>query len=448
MSRINDLTVGNVKKNIILFALPLIISNILQNLYNAVDMYFAGQFLGTNALAAVSVTGPIVNLLLGIITGMSIGVTIMISTYVGHHDEKKLKRGMSTAIAVYAIAAVVITLIGYFGAPLMLKWTNTPTEAYADALKYMRVIFLGVVFTLGYNLIGAMHRGLGDAKSSMVFVIVATVINGVLDYLLLKYTDLEVKGTAIATIIAQAVSFFMGLFVFIKNGHAKGVLNHLGINREAVKILFKTGLPGVLHQLCVTFSSVLVSSMVNIGGVAASAAYGIGLKIYSFATLPSSAVCDAESCIVSQNLGAGRLDRAQETIKHGRVVCAFCNVAITVTVFLLARVLAGFMDSNTEVIEKSVTFIRIMTFQSIGEIIVHSYLGFFRGTSNSIIILGNSLITQYVFRQPVTMLFTYVFGMPLEGAAFAALAATGGTALFYWLYYRSGRWRKHLPVIE
>ncbi len=447
MGKYKDLTVGNVKKNIILFALPLIISNILQNLYNAVDMYFAGQFLGTNALAAVSVTGPIINLLLGIITGMSIGVTIMISTYVGHHDETKLKKGLSTAITVYAIAAVVITLIGYFGAPLMLKWTNTPVEAYADALKYMRVIFVGVVFTLGYNLIGAMHRGLGDSKSSMVFVIIATIINGVLDYVFLRYTDLEVKGTAIATIIAQAVSFFMGLFVFIKNGHAKGVLNHLGINTEAVKLLFKTGLPGVLHQLCVTLSSVLVSGMVNIGGVAASAAYGIGLKIYSFATLPSLAVCDAESCIVSQNLGAGRIDRAQEAIKHGMIISICFNVTIAIAVYSLAGFLAGFMDSDPNVIEKSVTFIHIMAFQSLGEIVVHPFLGFFRGTSNSYIILGNSLITQYVFRQPVTMLFTYVLGMPLEGAAFAALAATGGTALFYWLYYRSGRWRKHLPKI-
>lgn len=448
MKKYNDLTVGNIKKNIIIFALPLIVSNILQNLYNAVDMYFAGKFLGTNALAAVSVSGPIINLLLGIIAGMSIGVTIMISTYVGHHDETKLKKGLSTAITVYVIAAILITLVGYFGAPLMLKWTNTPTEAYRDALAYMRILFLGIVFTLGYNLIGAMHRGFGDSKSSMLFVVIATLINGVLDYVLLKYTDLEVKGTAIATIIAQAVSFIMGLFVFVRNGHGKGVLNHLGINKEALKLLFKTGLPGVLHQLCVTFSSVLVSGMVNIGGVASSAAYGIGLKIHSFATLPSSAVCDAESCIVSQNLGAGRIDRAQDAIKHGRVICACCNVVITILVFSLAKILAGIMDSNPEVIEKSVMFIRIMTFQSIGEIIVHSYLGFFRGTSNSVIILGNSLITQYVFRQPVTMLFTYVFGMPLEGAAVAALAATGGTALFYWMYYRSGRWKKHLPVIE
>ncbi len=448
MSKYNDMTIGNIKKNMLLFALPLIVSNILQNLYNAVDMYFAGQFLGTNALAAVSVSGPIINLLLGIIMGMSIGVTIMISTYVGYHDETKLKKGISTAITVYAVAAVIITLIGYFGAPLMLKWNNTPIEAYNDALDYMRIIFLGVVFTLGYNLIGALHRGLGDSKSSMFFVVVATIINVVLDYVLLKYTDLEVKGTAIATIIAQAVSFAMGMFVFIKNGHGRGVLNHLGINKEAVVLLFKTGLPGILHQLCVTFSSVLVSGMVNTGGVEASAAYGIGLKIYSFATLPSSAVCDAESCVVSQNLGAGRIERAQEAIKHGMVISMFFNVTIAAAVFALAPFLAGFMDSDVLVIEKSVTFIRIMAFQSLGEIVVHPFLGFFRGTSNSAIVLGNSLITQYVFRQPVTMLFTYVLGMPLEGAAVAALAATGGTASFYWLYYRTGRWRKHLPIIE
>ena len=448
MKRSNgDMTSGNLKKNIILFALPLVVSNILQSLYSAVDMYFAGMFLGTNALTAVSVSGPIVTLLLGVVVGMALGVTVMTGIYVGHHDEDRLQTGISTAATVFLIGGAIITVAGVLASPLLLDLVNTPTEAYDDALAYMRITFGGILFTFGYNLICAIQRGRGDSRSSMYFVMAATVINAVLDYLLLKYTDLGVAGTAIATITAQAVSFALGMIYLNRTGKEfAAAFTRFRLEGSAVKLLFKTGLPGMMHQFSMHFSSFVLSGLINSYGVVASAAYGIGLKVNSFANLPSSAVADAESCIASQNVGAGNIDRAQSSIRSSRIICIYINVIMTAVLFFFSPQLSAIMDKDPAVIRETTRFLKICCFANLGECIVHPLMGFFRGTGNSGIVLANSLITQYTMRLPAAFLCAYVFGMEAECGAVAMLAATYGTALIYSIYYRSGRWRKHIPM--
>lgn len=444
-----DMTHGNLKRTIILFALPLVVSNILQSLYSAVDMYFAGQFLGTNALSAISVSGPIVTLMLGAVMGMSLGVTVTVGTYVGLHDDTRLKRGVSTAVAVYAIAAVVITVAGVAATPLLLRLVNTPAEAFADAVVYMRITFGGMVFTLGYNLICAIQRGRGDSQSSMYFVMAATVVNAVLDYVFLKYCDMGVMGTAVATITAQAISFLLGVFYLTRTGRElAAALIPRAIDREALRLLFRTGLPGMMHQFSMHFSGFILSGLVNSYGVVASAAYGIGLKINSFANLPSTAVSDAQSCVASQNIGAGNLNRAELSIRHGSMICVYINFVMTAVLYCFAPQLAGILDKNAEVIAAATLFLRVCCFTNLGECIVHPLVGFFRGTGNSGIVLANSLFTQYALKIPASYICAKVFEMHAEAVAVGMLFATYGTAIIYWIYYRSRRWEKHIPAIR
>ena len=202
----------------------------------------------------------------------------------------------------------------------------------------------------------------------------------------------------------------------------------------------------MMHQFSMHFSSFVLSGLINSYGVIASAAYGIGLKINSFANLPSSAVADAESCIASQNVGAGNLDRAQSSIKSSRVICIYINVIMTAVLFFFSPQLSSILDSDPEVIREATKFLKICCFANLGECIVHPLMGFFRGTGNSGIVLINSLTTQYTMRLPAAFLCAYVFGMEAECGAVAMLAATYGTALIYSLYYRTGRWKKHIPT--
>jgi len=372
-----------------------------------------------------------------------------VGIYVGHHDESRLQRGISTAVTVYAITAVVITVAGIAATPVLLKLVNTPPEAYSDAMDYMQITFAGMVFTLGYNLICAIQRGRGDSRSSMYFVMAATIINAVLDYLFLKHFKMGVAGTAIATITAQAVSFILGLVYLNKTGKEYAVaFKKLIIDKAAVKMLFRTGLPGMMHQFSMHFSSFILSGLVNSYGVVASAAYGIGLKINSFANLPSSAVSDAQSCIASQNIGAGNYKRAQSSIAQSRVICIYINVTMTAVMYFFAPQLASILDKDTQVIAEATRFLQICCFANLGECIVHPLMGFFRGTGNSAIVLANSLTTQYAMRLPAAFVCAKVFGMGASCGAVAMLFATYGTALIYSIYYHSGKWKKHIPAIE
>jgi len=352
-------------------------------------------------------------------------------------------------VTVYAIAAVVITAAGVLATPLLLKLVNTPAEAFEDACIYMRITFGGMVFTLGYNLICAIQRGRGDSQSSMYFVMAATVINAVLDYVFLKYCNMGVMGTAVATITAQAISFVLGVLYLLRTGREiSSALLKLGIDREALRLLFKTGLPGMMHQFSMHFSGFILSGLVNAYGVIASAAYGIGLKINSFANLPSNAMSDALSSVVSQNIGAGNLKRAEAGVKHGRAICFYMNLVMTAVLFIFAPQFAGILDKDPAVIEKATLFLRICSLMNLGEFVVHPLLGFFRGSGNSFIVLINSFITHYVMKIPVSFFCARVFGMEAEAVAIGQLFATFGTATIYWFYYRSGKWKKHIPSIK
>ena len=201
-----NLTEGSIHKHLLKFAFPLIISNIMQALYNAVDMYFAGKFTGTAGLTGVSVSGPVINVLLMFVSGFGVGISVVVAKYASA-DDSELKKAANTAIVMTMSAAAVISVVGFAMSSTILRLIATPEEAMPYAAKYLKIIFCGMIFTVGYNLICALQRGLGDSKSSMMFVVAATMVNIVQDYVFMGIIKMGVAGAAFATIISQALSF-------------------------------------------------------------------------------------------------------------------------------------------------------------------------------------------------------------------------------------------------
>lgn len=441
MSLQNDLTTGNIRTQILKFAFPLIISNFFQALYNAVDMFFVGQYTGTIGLSAVSVCGPIMNIIIMTISGLSVGIAIVIAKYVGNKHMEDVKKSANSAIALYLILSLVVSFFGYFLTPSILKIVNTPTEAFQAATDYLQVIFIGIIFMFGYNLISAFQRGFGDSKSSMYFVIIAGICNIILDYIFVALLDKGAYGAALATVISQAVSFIMGIVYFrIKKHVITFHPKEIRIYKSHLYRLLTAGLPAAGQQLLLNISLLTLSGIANSFGLVYSAVYGIGIKIDSFAVLPSDAINMSLVSFVSQNIGGHKPERATKALKEA-IKLAICIAVIIATIILLfSNQFVSIFNKDREVIVATVDYLKIVAISYIIYAIIHPFIGFIRGSGNAIQTLINVVFSQYLIRIPVALLCTHFFGF--SGVPMAVVAGPTFSLLMYGSFIISGRWKK------
>ncbi|ERI97218.1 MULTISPECIES: MATE family efflux transporter [Eubacteriales] len=443
----NDLTRGGVRGHILRFALPLIVSNLFQALYNAVDMFFVGRYTGTAGLAAVSVSGPIMNIMIMTITGLSIGVSVMIASYAGRGEDGEVVQAAGTSIALYLLLAAAVTALGILFTPQILRLVQTPAEAFDQAVAYLRTIFAGIVFMFGYNLICAFQRGFDDSRSSMIFVLVATVTNIVLDFVFLRFFQLGAFGASLATVISQSVSFFMGVAYFRLNRHV--ITFHpktIRISRPHLKRLLHLGLPTAAQQLLLNVAMTTFSGLANSFGLQASAAYGIGIKIDSFAMLPSDAINASMSSFSSQNLGAGKPERITEGLKESMKLALLIAAAVAAIVALFGSRIAGVFNSDPAVQELAGSYLRLSCLSYFGFATVHPLIGFLRGTGNSMVNFYNVFLSQYAVRIPVAFLCTRLMGF--SGIAVAVIIGPIVSTLLYAWYIASGRWKRSAEAKE
>ncbi len=438
-----DLTSGNVSIHLVKFAIPLIVSNLFQALYNAVDMFFVGRYVGTEGLAAVAVCGPIMNIMIMTITGFSIGVTIIIARSVGNKDFQKVKEVGNTAIAFYFIVAVLLTILGFIFTPQVLKLVQTPPESLKYAVIYLRTIFLGIVFMLGYNLIGAFQRGFGDSKTSMLFVIVAGFTNMILDYIFIRYFHLDVFGAAFATVISQALSFNLGIIYFKKNKHIIDFkISDMVLNKVHLKELLRVGIPMATQQFLLNIANTTLTGIVNTFGLAASAAYGICIKIDSFVHLPSVAIGESVSSFSSQNIGANKSERAVEALKRAVVLSVAIVAIVSFFIFNLSENLIKIFDKDLEIISLGSKYLRIILFAYFVFAFLHPTMGFIRGTGNSMISLISVIVNQFIIRIPLALFLTKKIGF--MGIPASIIAAPFVSLLFYIYFILSGKWKKKI----
>ena len=330
------MTEGSIWKSILLFSVPLILGNMLQQLYNTADSIIVGNFVGSNALAAVGSSGSPIFLLIGFSQGIAVGAGVVVSQFLGAKDREGAHTAVHTSLALSAILGAILTVCGIAVSRALLTAMNTPAEVLEDAVLYMRLYFGGVLFSVVYNMTAGILNAAGNSRRSLVYLAAASVTNIVLDLVLIAGLKMGVAGAAIATDLSQLVSCVLSLRFLMKTDDACHVeLSGIRLHRSMAGRIIRVGLPTGIQNMVISISNVLVQAGVNGYGAAAMAGFGAYMKIDGFNILPVTSISMAATTFVGQNYGAGRLDRVK------KAVWVTLGIGILYTLCTGAALLAG-----------------------------------------------------------------------------------------------------------
>jgi MATE efflux family protein len=394
-----DMTEGNALKNIIIFTLPLLLGNVFQQLYNIVDSMVVGNFVGDEALAAVSSSGSLINLLIGLVQGITVGAGIVIAQYFGAKDNEKMRKSIHTTVIFSFILGIAMTVFGFFMSGQLLIWMKTDESVLSLSTIYFKVYFLGCIFTLMYNAGSAIFRAVGDSTHPLYYLIVSSIINVLLDLLFVGLFKWGVIGAGVATIIAQAVSMLITFYrlIFIKTDYQIRIKD-LRLDYKELKKIVAYGLPTGIQNSIISLSNVFIQSNINSFGPMAQAGCGAYSKIEGFATLPSGSFSMALSTFVGQNIGAAKKERAYK----GGMLGLLCSMLVTeflgLMLFIFAPNLIWLFSRTDEVIKIGVLQARTVVLFYFLLSFSHGMSGILRGAGYSKIPMFTMIICWVLVR--------------------------------------------------
>lgn len=444
-----DLTEGPPWKRIVEFAIPMLIGNIAQQFYNTADSIIVGKYIGDNALAAVGSAGPILNLLLVLFVGISVGAGIMVSQYFGAKDKEKLSRTIGTCITLTAISSVIIMIIGPIVTRPLLSFLNTPSSIIDWCTDYLVIYFIGIAGLAYYNILAGVLRGLGDSLSALIFLLVSTALNVGLDILFVAKFNMGVPGVALATVIAQSISAILCIIKLI-NMKSSFTLNWkmLKLNKEYSSRLIKLGLPSGLTQAIFSLAMIVVQSLTNSFGEMVIAANVIIMRVDGFAMMPNFSFGSAMTTYTGQNVGAKKFDRVEKGAKDGLKIAVGVSTTITILILIFGKYLMGIFTNTKELVDLSMHMMRILAVGYIAMAVTQCLSGVMRGAGDTITPMWISLITTVVIRVPVayglaylTRSAEYPTGRP-ESIFISLLASWVMGAIINTIFYKKGNWRK------
>ncbi len=446
----NDLTKGSVTKNLLKFAMPFLASNILQALYSVVDMIVVGQFCGKAGITGVSIGGQVNLLITGAANGLAISGTILVAQYLGAKKYNEQKKTIGTMATMYLVFSIVITaLMLIVGSPL-LRLLNTPESAFSETLSYLNICMTGTVFMFGYNAVCAVLRGMGDSKRPLYFVIIATIVNVVLDLVLVGVVGMGAAGAAYATIFAQAISFILSVIYLVTTGFFKGYKKQdFKINKEKAVLLVKIGFPSAIQSLVVSLSFMTLTALVNSlpNGETAAACQGIGGKINSFAILPALAISNAISSMAGQNIGAGEFDRAKKTMKVGLWLSLAISAAVFLIVELCPQYIFRIFTDDADVISTGIPYLRLIAIDYIFACFMFSFNGLAIAAGNTSFALFNSFFNSILIRVPLAYAAVFLLSMGFNGVGLAIGCASVFSVFIGLWYVHSGKWKKSKVIL-
>ena len=394
------MTDGPITTHLIAFSVPLLLGNIFQMLYNTVDSIVVGNFVGKEALAAISSTTMIVNIMIFFFNGFSVGGGVVIGQYLGARKMKELHRTVETTIAVTILFGIFFTFAGFFLVPFMLRLMQTPEDVFPQAKLYLEIYFSGALGLLIYNMGSGILRAVGDTKRPLYFLIFTSILNTVLDLVFVIVFKAGIAGAAIATIISQFISAIMVLVLLTRADDIyKLTWNDLRIDLPILKFIMQIGLPAGVQSMITSVSNVFVQSYINGFGSGCMAGWGAYNKLDSFIFLPINSLGQAATTFVSQNIGAGRSDRANKGTVRALQMAVGVTFAIASVLIFFAPAATGLFTSDDEVIYYGSLFIRMNTFFLIFNAINHVLAGALRGRGESKIPMICMLSCFVVIRQ-------------------------------------------------
>jgi len=443
-----DMTVGEPWKAIVTFTLPMLIGNIAQQLYNTVDSIVVGKYIGDNALAAVGSAGPIVNMLLVLFIGISAGASIMVSQYFGARNRESLSKTIGNCITVTAICCLLLILVM---APLIrpiLVMLNTPESILDWCAGYLMISLVGIAGLAYYNILSGIIRGMGDSFSALIYLLIATVINIVLDVFFVAVLQLGVPGVALATVIAQITSSILCL---IKLSRMRQLFDfgvkYLKPEGSYVKTIVRLGLPSGLTQAIFSSAMIVVQSLTNQFGEQFIAANVVIMRVDGFAMMPNFSFGMAMTTFAGQNVGAKLYDRVTKGAKQGTLIAVCTSAVITGILLLFGRGLMGIFTDTTELVELSYRLMKILAVGYIAMAVTQSLSGIMRGAGDTVTPMWISLITTVLVRVPVAYgisWLTTTAELPhgrQECIQISLLMSWVLGALLTFIFYRVGRWK-------
>lgn len=399
------MTQGSIAGHLFSFALPLLLGNIFQQLYNTVDTWVVGNFATNEAFSAVGSVTPIINILIGLFTGLSTGVGAVISQYYGAKQKEKVRESVHSAILVTFILGILFTVISIAAAPWMLRLMKMPENVLPHALTYLRIYFGGILGLLLYNMGSAILRAVGDSKRPFYFLLVAALLNTLLDLVFVLKLRMGVTGVALATIIAQAVSATLVLIVLLRsNEWVRLEFSRLRLHWDVLKKIFMLGIPTAIQMGITSFSNVFVQSYINHFGDNFMSGWTAYLKIDQVIFLPIQTLGLAVTTFVGQNLGANQPERARKSVGTALLMSVISAVALIIPVILFAPQLVAFFNAKKEVVAYGTILLRWISPFYILCCFNQILGGALRGSGNSKVPMMVTLCSFVVFRQ----LYLYV----------------------------------------
>lgn len=444
-----DMTVGKPWKNIVLFSIPMIIGNIAQQLYNTADSIIVGRFVGDNALAAVGSASPILNLLLVLFMGISVGTSVMVSQYFGARDREQLSGTIGCCVTLTAIASVIIMILGLLGVRPLLELLNTPASIIDWCTSYLQVLLFGIAGVAYYNILGGVLRGLGDSVSALVYLLIATVINVFLDIWFVASLNLGVMGVALATAIAQAISAVLCFRKLAKMGDIFDFkLHYLKMKGDHAIRIIELGLPSGITQAIFSMAMIIVQSLTNSFGEMLIAANVIIMRVDGFAMMPNFSFGTTMTTYAGQNVGAKQLDRVKEGAKQGTAIAMAVSATITILILIFGKYLMEIFTSTTELVNLSVHMMRILAVGYIAMAVTQSLSGVMRGAGDTMTPMWISLFTTVIVRVPVAYGISWLTRTPelpngrSECIFVSLLLSWTLGAVVTFVCYQRGKWKK------
>ena len=443
-----DMTKGTPWKSIAMFTFPMLIGNIAQQLYSTVDSIVVGKYVGDNALAAVGSSLPILNMLLVLFIGISVGASIMVAQYFGAKNREKLSYSIGNCITATLISCVVLVLVATPLIRPVLELLNTPDTIINDCANYLTISLVGIAGMAFYNILSGIIRGMGDSFSALLYLLVATIINTVLDVWFVAGLGWGVAGVAIATVVAQVISSILCLIKITKmREYVDFGLKYMRPRASYIRTLIKLGLPSGITQAIMSSAMIVVQALTNQFGEAFIAANIIIMRVDGFAMMPNISFGTAMSTYAGQNVGAGLYDRVTKGAKQGTIMAVGCSAVITAIILLFGKNLMGLFTETASLVEMSYNLMMILAAGYIAMAVTQSLSGVMRGAGDTMTPMWISLITTVGIRVPLAYgisYFTRTPELPLgikECIQISLVTCWIVGAIVTIIFYARGKWK-------
>lgn len=435
-----SLTEGPIGRTLVRFAVPFLLASVLQSLYGAADMFVVGRFSGAAAVSAVSTGSQILNTITHAVLGLCTGGTVLIAQHIGRKSDEGAAKAVGTMAVTFACIGLLLTPLMLLGTPWMVRSMQTPAEAVTLARQYVRICACGIPFILGYNVTSGIFRGMGDSRTPVVFIAIACLLNIAADFFFVGALGMSAAGAALATVLAQGISFLLSLLHMMRRGFPfPFARRHLTIDGHSLRWIFKVGAPLALQNAFISLSFLIITAIINTMGLVASAAVGVTEKLISFFMLPPSAFSSAVATMVGQNIGAGKPERAMRTMTTSMVYSLIISTLLFVLTQLFPTFFTSVFSKDPAVIEAAGQYLRTYSIDCLLVCFVFNLNSYFSGCGKSLITMAHNLIATFLVRIPLSWVLSRMEGVTLFHMGLAAPAASLLSVVICLVYFLDQR---------